>query len=160
MPPQAVTVVAVNGIDHPRREALEALWGRAQTWARAQRGGQELLDDLAGVRSPGQGEAPLHTDQVALLGSTPAGFLRASWEPATRRARLDSLFVVPELRGIGIGHELFSHAVRELRRLGCEGLDAVALPGDRATKNFFEAHGMVTRALVVNTRLEGGEHRW
>jgi len=34
------------------------------------------------------------------------------------------------------------------------GLDAVALPGDRDTKNFFETFGLVARAIQVHRSLE------
>jgi hypothetical protein len=36
---------------------------------------------------------------------------------------------------------------------GCEYLDSLVLPGDRTTKNFFEAHGMVSRLLRVSRPL-------
>ncbi len=36
---------------------------------------------------------------------------------------------------------------------GCAGIDAVALPGNRATKNFFERYGLTARALLVHRRL-------
>ena len=38
---------------------------------------------------------------------------------------------------------------------GCDGIDAVALPGDRATKNFFESHGLVARAIIAHRSLDG-----
>jgi hypothetical protein len=37
---------------------------------------------------------------------------------------------------------------------GAVGIEATALPGDRATKNFFETHGLVARALTVHRRLD------
>ena len=36
---------------------------------------------------------------------------------------------------------------------GCRGVDALALPGNRETKNFFETAGLVARAIVVHKRL-------
>jgi hypothetical protein len=36
---------------------------------------------------------------------------------------------------------------------GCAAIESVALPGDRDTKNFFEAHGMVSRLLLVSRTL-------
>jgi hypothetical protein len=39
------------------------------------------------------------------------------------------------------------------RQHGCRGVDALALPGQRDTKNFFESHGLVARALVVHRDL-------
>jgi hypothetical protein len=37
---------------------------------------------------------------------------------------------------------------------GCVGVDGLALPGNRATKNFFETFGLVARAIVVHRRLD------
>jgi hypothetical protein len=37
---------------------------------------------------------------------------------------------------------------------GCFGVDALALPGNRETKNFFESFGLVARAIVVHRRLD------
>ena len=42
---------------------------------------------------------------------------------------------------------------------GCVGVDALALPGDRATKNFFETFGLVARAIVVHRDLHAGGAR-
>ena len=38
---------------------------------------------------------------------------------------------------------------------GSGGIDAIALPGDRATKNFFERFGLTARAIVVHRVLDG-----
>ncbi|MGH9181071.1 MAG: hypothetical protein ACRDY5_05080 [Acidimicrobiales bacterium] len=35
----------------------------------------------------------------------------------------------------------------------CAGIDAVALPGQRATKNFFEGNGFTARLIVMHRRL-------
>ena len=39
------------------------------------------------------------------------------------------------------------------RAQGCFGVDSLALPGDRHTKNFFESFGLVARAIVVHRSL-------
>ena len=36
---------------------------------------------------------------------------------------------------------------------GCFGVDSLALPGDRHTKNFFESFGLVARAIIVHRSL-------
>jgi hypothetical protein len=35
----------------------------------------------------------------------------------------------------------------------CLGVDAIALPGNRDTKNFFETFGLVARAILVHRPL-------
>ena len=43
------------------------------------------------------------------------------------------------------------------RSQGCIGVDSLALPGNRETKNFFESFGLVARAIVVHRSLGGAE---
>lgn len=69
------------------------------------------------------------------------------------RATLSTLFVHPEMRGVGVGHSLLSEAIAQARALGTKHLDSVALPGDRETKNFFESHAMKSRLLIVHQEL-------
>jgi hypothetical protein len=40
---------------------------------------------------------------------------------------------------------------------GCAGIDALALPGHRTTKNFFEGSGFTARALVMHRALDRHE---
>jgi hypothetical protein len=48
---------------------------------------------------------------------------------------------------------LMDQLVEWCRERGCIGVDSLALPGDRATKNFFESFGLVARAIIVHRRL-------
>jgi GNAT superfamily N-acetyltransferase len=63
------------------------------------------------------------------------------------------LYTEPGARELGIG-ELTMHALVEwCTERGCFGVDSLALPGDRHTKNFFESFGLVARAIVVHRPL-------
>ncbi|MGF1599541.1 MAG: GNAT family N-acetyltransferase [Acidimicrobiales bacterium] len=66
---------------------------------------------------------------------------------------IEDLAVDPEARGVGIGEAMMDGLLVELRRLGCIGVDARALPGDRQTKNFFESFGLKARLLTVHRAL-------
>ena len=66
---------------------------------------------------------------------------------------IDDLYVDPGARSVGIGEALMNHMLDWCRACGCFGVDSIALPGDRATKNFFESFGLVARAIVVHRRL-------
>lgn len=63
------------------------------------------------------------------------------------------LYVEPDAREVGVGAALMDALRDWARGGGCAGIDAVVLPGARATKNFFEAHGLVARAITVHQRL-------
>lgn len=63
------------------------------------------------------------------------------------------LYVTPEARGVGVGEALMDLFVADARARGAVGIDSLALPGDRATKNFFERFGLTARAIVVHRSL-------
>ena len=63
------------------------------------------------------------------------------------------LFVEPGARSVGVGEALVEEVLRWCVDHGCCGVDAVALPGNRDTKNFFETFGFTARAIIVHRRL-------
>lgn len=69
-------------------------------------------------------------------------------------AVVEELYVDPDARGVGVGEAIMDACLVAARAAGCIGIDAVALPGDRASKNFFERFGLVARAIVVHRTLE------
>ena len=77
----------------------------------------------------------------------------ARWERLTDGGLLgvvDDIYVDPGARSVGVGEALMDHVLAWCRDQGCFGVDSLALPGDRATKNFFESFGLVARAIVVH----------
>lgn len=66
---------------------------------------------------------------------------------------VQELYVLPDARGVGVGEAMMNHLVEWCRDRGCVGVDAIALPGDRHTKNFFETFGLVARAIRVHRAL-------
>jgi ribosomal protein S18 acetylase RimI-like enzyme len=67
---------------------------------------------------------------------------------------ITDLFVEEEARSVGVGEAMIGALVARCRALDCVGIDASALPGHRAAKNFFETHGFTARALVMHHRLD------
>lgn len=67
--------------------------------------------------------------------------------------KVEHLIVEPDAREVGIGETIMNAIVDESRSRGCIGIDAIALPGDRETKNFFESFGLKARQLVVHRSL-------
>ena len=70
-----------------------------------------------------------------------------------RLAVVDDLYVEPGARGVGVGEALMQTLIERATEASCIGIDALALPGNRATKNFFEASGLTARAIVVHRSL-------
>jgi len=131
--------------------ALSSLDVLARALASAQRGGPELLRWSLVADLPVVGSAEWHVAVGDLGGAVVAV---ARMERCEDRAVLHQIFTHPQARGVGLGHLLLLDAQRVARSWGCRGVDAVALPGDRGTKNFFEAHAMKSRLLTVHATLE------
>jgi len=70
-----------------------------------------------------------------------------------RRGLIECCYVEPGARGVGVGTALMDAAVAWCATRGCSEVDALALPGDRATKQRLEATGFTARLLTLNRRL-------
>lgn len=68
---------------------------------------------------------------------------------------IDDLFVEPDARSVGVGEAMMAMMLGWFTARGCRGVDALALPGNRSTKNFFEESGFTARLLVMHHRLDG-----
>ncbi len=105
-------------------------------------------------------DAAIHaTDCCVLVGTiddTPVGYaiteIREMHDGATVGVITD-IYVHPDARGVGVGEHLLNAIVSWATGAGCAALDSLALPGNRATKNFFETFGMKARSLVVSRSL-------
>lgn len=109
-----------------------------------------------------------HADLVALLGYSDECVLVGCIDDAVVgyamvRSRLlpdgahlgtvTEIFVEAGAREVGVGEALLRAAVEWAGERGCIGIDATALPGHRAAKNFFEAQGFVARSLTMHRPL-------
>ena len=119
---------------------------------RADADGQRVIDEAL----TGSGD---HVALIAELSGVPAGFalLRAESAGDGLVGVIVELFVSPWARELGVGEHLMDATVSWARDRGCDGIDAVALPGDRATKNFFESHGLVARAILVHRKFDAAD---
>jgi GNAT superfamily N-acetyltransferase len=70
-----------------------------------------------------------------------------------RRGRIECCYVEMPARGVGVGASLMEAAVGWCAAAGCEEVDALALPGDRLTKQRLEASGFTARLLTLSRRL-------
>jgi GNAT superfamily N-acetyltransferase len=62
------------------------------------------------------------------------------------------LFVDEGAREVGVGERIVADLIAFCTDRDCIGIDAIALPGHRATKNFFEEHHFTARALTMHRR--------
>jgi GNAT superfamily N-acetyltransferase len=70
-----------------------------------------------------------------------------------RLGRVTDLFVEADARAVGVGEAIATALIDFCAEHKCIGIDTLALPGHRATKNFFEEHGFTARSLVMHRSL-------
>jgi GNAT superfamily N-acetyltransferase len=131
--------------------AEKAVQKGGEVWSRRERRAGPVADALAAAH-----QSPTHELAVGTFDDTVVGYALARVETlgdGGRLATVDDLYVDPDARGVGIGEALMDHLLDWARAQGCFGIDSLALPGDRNTKNFFESFGLVARAIVVHRPL-------
>jgi GNAT superfamily N-acetyltransferase len=95
---------------------------------------------------------------VGTVDDVVIGFGAAEIEQLRSGARLGvitDLFVEEEARAVGVGEALANDLIEFCQTHDCIGIDALALPGHRAAKNFFEESGFTARAIVMHRRIGG-----
>jgi GNAT superfamily N-acetyltransferase len=104
-------------------------------------------------------EALADPDRLVLVGTIDdvvVGFAAAHVEQLRDGALLGvvtDIFTEPGARGVGVGEVMIDRVLEWCRERGCTGVDALALPGNRGTKNFFETFGFTARAIIVHKPL-------
>lgn len=94
---------------------------------------------------------------VGTIDEVPVGYAvvrSMSLADGSSLGRISDLFTLEGARGVGVGEAMMDEVLRWSDEQGCIGVDSVALPGDRHTKNFFESFGLVARAIVVHRSLD------
>jgi GNAT superfamily N-acetyltransferase len=144
-------------------DAIVALVQAVRTELAPERGGQawlvtearpdpireSLTTDVAGA-DVGVRVTVAGIDQVVLGVAVTREHVR---HDGSRAANVEELVVDPDARGVGLGAALLDDAIAGATEAGADVIESTALPGQRATKNFFEAAGMKARLLVVSRSL-------
>ena len=121
-------------------------------WA-VREGRQEPMDaDLEAAVTGQDGRVAV----VGLIDSVVVGYATMHFEVLhddSTLAVVTDLFVTEQARGVGVGEVMMDLLIAEATVAGAFGIDALALPGDRETKNFFERFGLTARAILVHRSL-------
>jgi GNAT superfamily N-acetyltransferase len=145
---------------HDDRAACVALLTQALADVRTVRGGAMLaggamVDELlARWSAPDSSGAALYVGEFheAVVGLAAATtFTRHG--TTVRSGRIECCFVEEGARGVGVGSALMESMVAWCTERGCRDIDALALPGDRHSKQRLEAAGFTARLLVLNRPL-------
>ncbi len=142
----AIVAMIAAAADEKRGQKGGPLWFR-----RERRQGDPETELKAALASP-EREVAAGTLDGTVVGY---GLVRAErLGDGTLLGVIDDLYVDPGARAVGIGEALMNHLIDWCRARGCFGVDSLALPGDRHTKNFFESFGLVARAIIVHRPLD------
>jgi GNAT superfamily N-acetyltransferase len=136
--------------------SLTALDEAARHAVATQRGGRLLLVHDLRAFDPSSVGDPDRLVVVGTIDDVPVGYAVVGIESMGEDqalAVLEALFVEPEARDVGVGEAMMDLVLHWSAGQGVVGVDGLALPGDRATKNFFERFGLTARAIVVHRAL-------
>jgi ribosomal protein S18 acetylase RimI-like enzyme len=90
---------------------------------------------------------------VGTIDGVIVGFAAVVVETLHDGARLGvitDLYVEAGAREVGVGESMVAAVLAFCTEARCIGVDAYALPGNRAAKNFFEESGFTARVLVMH----------
>jgi len=86
---------------------------------------------------------------VLLVGDGPDGFAQLRFRPwvysAGLHSYLEELYVVPDLRGNGLGRSLLESAMEIARGEGAEQMELGTSEDDKAARNLYESAGFINR---------------
>ncbi len=93
---------------------------------------------------------------VGCIDSVVMGYLvaRRSGQSKNQTATIEQVFVTRDARNLGVGDALVSATLILAQEQKFSAVDALALPGDRETKNLYERSGLVARLITVTKKLD------
>jgi GNAT superfamily N-acetyltransferase len=157
----AVPTPAVRPATEADVSAIAAMADAAAATLRDARGAELMLLREAQAPDATRIAECLHegdvTVQVGTLDDVPVAAAIAHLEVltgGTRLAVVTMLWVEEGGRAMGVGEALLGGLVDWAKAAGCNSIDAYALPGERITKNFFEAAGFKARLLTVSHKFD------
>jgi ribosomal protein S18 acetylase RimI-like enzyme len=150
-PATAADIPRVVELAHLMRAELSVMRG-GELWAVREAWPEPLEDAYGALLTRDEALLVVGTidDVVIGHGAVVVELLRSG----ARLGVVTDLYVEPEAREVGVGEAMADALVSHCDDHHCTGIDAPALPGHRAAKNFFEAHGFTARALVMHRRLD------
>jgi GNAT superfamily N-acetyltransferase len=142
------------------RPACLELLNLALGHARSVRGGPALVGDITSAEllarwlDTAPADAALYVGEFhqAVVGLAAATVAVRPYG-TERSGRIECCYVEEEARGVGVGTALMESVVAWCSQRDCRDVDALALPGDRLTKQRFEGAGFTARLLILNRPL-------
>ncbi|MET0627354.1 MAG: GNAT family N-acetyltransferase [Acidimicrobiia bacterium] len=143
-------VARIVELAHMVRDELRVMKG-GEMWFAREAWPEPLDDTYAALLARDDATVVVGTidDTVIGYGVVVTEVLRSG----ARLGVITDLFVEPEARSVGVGECMALRLIEACVAQECIAIDALALPGHRATKNFFERNGFTARALTMHRSL-------
>jgi GNAT superfamily N-acetyltransferase len=139
-------------------ERCRELLGQALANSRSQRGADLLVGgpgtdvvDLVSRWDKGEASTLLVGTYDEVVVGIAAGTVSTLGE--RRVGQVECFYVEPEARAVGVGGALVEGLVDWFAERNCSDVDAIALPGDRSSKQLLESAGFKARLLVLHRSL-------
>jgi GNAT superfamily N-acetyltransferase len=141
------------------RQACTRLLAQALVGAATMRGGAALIGEATPVTLLERWTAPGETAHLAVgeYDGVVVGLMAVTVGKASggrRSGMIECCYVEAGARGVGVGSALVDEALVWCATRDCTDVDALALPGDRMTKQRLEAAGFSARLLTLTRRLD------
>lgn len=143
---------AVSACLHALRDEVDGARGGGLWTAREARQGC-APDDITALLAREDATVVVGTIDDVVVGTGIAEF--PTLRDGRRLAVITDLWVDPDARAVGVGEHMVARLIEVAQAHDCIGIDASALPGQRATKNFFEGQGFTARLLTMHRSLDG-----
>ncbi len=140
------------------RQACTRLLSQALVAAASMRGGAALVGDATTMTllerwTGADASAHLMVGEYAGVVVGLGAVAAVAGPGGLTNGRIECCYVESGARGVGVGTALMAAAVSWCSERGCDTVDALALPGDRTTKQRLEAAGFTARLLILSRRL-------
>ena len=76
-----------------------------------------------------------------------------TWQGNEKLAELETLVVLPEYQGQGIGQQLVDEVVREVKEMGYAQLGLTVIASNAGSMAFYEKNGFVSREISMRKQL-------
>lgn len=143
-----LVLMATEAVDEQRHGRGGPLWARREARQQPATSLAGALDDPDQLVVVGELDGAIVGYGVVRIDDLADGGLLAI---------VDDIYVEADGRGVGLGESMMDAMVAWAEERQCVGIDALALPGNRATKNFFETFGLTARAIIVHRPLGPGK---
>jgi ribosomal protein S18 acetylase RimI-like enzyme len=146
-------VLQGTGLDQVAEQVSRALFQAAQRVLESE-GSPALVARLMVGTFQGVPVGLLGVRMVVPKGAPPGSHTGQGFVAGSRPARLLGPWVEREARELGVGSALVRQARSWARSHGAAAIEAVVLPGDRLSKQLYEASHCIARALVMKGPIE------